>query len=193
MKTCSKCKTEKPKADFYRCTAKKDGVHPHCKPCDKLRRQKWTENNREQSRNTFKLWAAKNPDYRVGLDKKYRENNREKLRIRSREYRKNNPEARKLTTQKWDKKNPDKKRATAAKYRAKKLQATPHWLTENDHREITKKYEYATYLTNLTGEMWHVDHIHPLQGKNICGLHVPSNLQVIPATENLAKSNKYKG
>jgi hypothetical protein len=71
-----------------------------------------------------------------------------------------------------------------------KSRAVPKWLTEDEYQQIKDFYEIARMFKLFTGQDYHVDHIVPLQGKNVCGLHVPWNLQVIPARENLSKSNK---
>ena len=86
--------------------------------------------------------------------------------------------------------NKDKSNAKVAKRRASKICATPDWLTQIDRDEIRELYEVAQAFKLYTGEEYHVDHIIPLKGKDVCGLHVPWNLQVIPAKENLSKSNK---
>lgn len=74
--------------------------------------------------------------------------------------------------------------------RSMKISASPSWLTSEDKEAMALLYAKAQQLTKNTGENWHVDHIVPLQGKTVCGLHVPWNLQVIPAIENLSKSNQ---
>ena len=82
--------------------------------------------------------------------------------------------------------------ANAAKRRSIKTQRTPSWLTEDDHWMIKQTYEFAALRTKMFGFKWHVDHIVPLQGNFVSGLHVPWNLQVIPAVENISKHNKFE-
>ena len=73
-----------------------------------------------------------------------------------------------------------------------KLQRTPKWLTPDDCWMIEQAYELAVLRKKMFGFDWHVDHIMPLQGKLVSGLHVPMNLQVIPGLENSSKSNRYE-
>jgi|SRR5690554_2006931 len=63
-------------------------------------------------------------------------------------------------------------------------------LSEHFQDEIDKIYKSA-FLIRSSGENVHVDHIVPLAGKNVTGLHVPWNLQIISAEDNLKKSNKF--
>jgi hypothetical protein len=67
-------------------------------------------------------------------------------------------------------------------------QRTPEWA---DLNKISQFYLEAKKLTELTGIQFHVDHVIPMQGKLVSGLHVHTNLQVIPAYQNLSKSNLY--
>ena len=71
------------------------------------------------------------------------------------------------------------------------MHRTPSWLTDIDKERIQNEYKLAALLTKLTGESWHVDHTIPLQGKNVSGLHTPSNLKVMRGVENISKGNSY--
>jgi hypothetical protein len=86
--------------------------------------------------------------------------------------------------------NPHLAAKKRAKYRAAKLNRTPIWLTPDHLEQIEDFYVIAKMFQMYTGELYHVDHIEPLQGKDRSGLHVPWNLQVLPHIENLKKSNK---
>lgn len=128
--------------------------------------------------------------------------------IRLRNWRKENPElakeryriadARKMQTEagrtkrkEFDKRkhqqryteNPAAFKFRASIRRAARIQATPKWLSKEQRQEI-----YQIYANCPKG--YHVDHIVPLRGKNVSGLHVPWNLRIIPAAENLSKGNK---
>jgi hypothetical protein len=93
----------------------------------------------------------------------------------------------------WIKNNPSKDLARVVKRRTLKLKRTPLWLTKEHFNEILKVYELAKTLQKKYNVPYHVDHIVPLQGKTVSGLHVPWNLRAIPAKENLVKSNKTEG
>ena len=82
--------------------------------------------------------------------------------------------------------NKGKYYAKSNKYRASKLQATPKWLTKEMIKQMEDLYCQAKELDGME-----VDHIIPLNGKDVCGLHVPWNLQLLPAEENRKKSNNY--
>lgn len=77
----------------------------------------------------------------------------------------------------------------AARRRVVKLQRTPTWA---DQKQILSVYRQAKQITDATGVQHHVDHIYPLQGKLVSGLHVENNLQVIPWLENIVKRNKFE-
>lgn len=77
------------------------------------------------------------------------------------------------------------------KRHSSKLQRTPAWLNEEDNMYIECLYSLAAMHSKYSGEKWHVDHIIPLQGKKVSGLHVPLNLKAVPAAYNQRKSNSY--
>ncbi len=79
-----------------------------------------------------------------------------------------------------------------AKRRAALSNRVPGWLTDEDIWFIKEIYKLRALRDTLTGTDWHVDHIIPLRGKLVCGLHVPLNLQVIEAHINLKKGNEYE-
>ena len=87
-------------------------------------------------------------------------------------------------------KNPEKYEALKRKYKANKLQRIPPWLSNSQFCDIEIYYKKARKLSKLTGVQHHVDHIIPLLGKNVCGLHVPWNLQILTASQNCSKSNR---
>lgn len=166
MKTCTKCALFKSYDDFYKQSMNsKDGYQSHCKKCDNLRKDAWKQNNTDKAKEHAKI-ADSN---------KYLAN---KLLINAR-------------NKYWKIANPEKVLAMDAKRRASKLKRTPKWLTELDFWMIEEAYSLSVLRSKMTGFTWHVDHIIPLQGKNVSGLHVPSNLRVVPGSENLAKSNRY--
>ncbi len=118
----------------------------------------------------------------------------EAVRKASRTYKAKNPEKVKEAIIAWQKANPEKFRAMInagkARYYARKALQCPKWLDAAQHAAILEVYKYCAQL-NTGPVKYEVDHIVPLHGKLVSGLHVPWNLQVLTKTENAAKRNTH--
>jgi hypothetical protein len=193
MKTCNVCKKDKECNDFYKSPLNKDGYEGKCKVCKSLYiKDKWT--NDPSFKEKHSQYYLKNLKY-IKSNRKFKCTKCDIL-----VYSKTAPNltglcrtcAKKTIAVNWTQKNLNKKAAHTAKRRAKKLQATPPWLTNEQFKEIEEFYILAKELQWLNDPLdpLEVDHIMPLQGKNSCGLHVPWNLQILPKSLNCSKGNR---
>jgi len=151
-----------------------------------------------EERKAYKVkWAATNRDKVNAANKRYRENNKDRLAIMYKKYNKTHKENKekwtvanrdkiKKASAKYVKNNKDKVNALSANRRAKMFGATIY-MTKEDKAKIAELYKIAKDASKLFGYTWEVDHIVPL---NKGGLHKLSNLQVVPMNWNRVKSDK---
>ena len=92
----------------------------------------------------------------------------------------------------WQSNNRDKMNATAATVRSKRIKRKPKWIKDVFVEEIKVWYRRAKLIKQFTGELWEVDHIVPLNGKKVSGLHVPWNLQLLTKKQNRDKRNHHE-
>lgn len=134
-------------------------------------------NNKPETKERVAAWHKANRDRVAASRRKWYEQNKAKNDENARRYAQENSA--------W-------KAAHCAKRRTHKLRALPRWLTSEDLQQIEWFYQEAKRLFKLTGVPHHVDHIIPLQGKYVCGLHTPNNLQILTASENSKKGNRHE-
>lgn len=127
-------------------------------------------------------YYLKNKEKIRAKHKLYYEQNKEKCRVLQKEWSLDNKERKKETTQKWQEQNKERYQALKNMYKRRLKNQMPPWA---DKKAILFIYEQAQ-KTGLT-----VDHIIPLKGKLVSGLHVESNLRLISAKENSSKRNSY--
>lgn len=183
-RSCAKCGVEKPLEEFHRQKDGKFGRRSLCKVCT----AKYREGNREKIRERARQYREGNPEKVREAAARYREGNREKILEWHRRYGKENLEKIRERHRQYREANPEKRAANRAKRRAAKLNRTPSWA---DIEHIKQFYEARQAISEATGREYHVDHMIPLQGKTVSGLHVPGNLQIIPAERNMSKSNTF--
>jgi hypothetical protein len=197
-KICKTCNIEKSLELFKKEKRRPDGRASYCKKCHNVSSRLSYSKNLEKERQRSRDYRKNNPEKRKEITRNYREANKEKIKLSSAKYSKKNREKITQRTRELRKANPERyqdnrrayeaahigeRRATTAKYRAKKLQATPAWADLDAIKEFYKNCPPGH----------EVDHIIPLQGKYVSGLHVENNLQYLPAHENKRKGNKFEG
>ena len=115
--------------------------------------------------------------------KEWAEKNRARSNEIKRAYVLRHPDRVAASKRKWSKANSKKELAKCRKYQASKKNATPAWLTKDQIKQMQDIYVNCP-------EGYEVDHIVPLQGKQVKGLHVPWNLRYLRTSDNRKKSNK---
>jgi hypothetical protein len=176
VKTCTRCHQEKPFEAFYTSSTHKSGYVSWCKVCESERCKAKFERRKERHLAKAKEWREENPDANKASVQAWRESNPERTAAMYRD---------------WAERNRDKVNAKWMARDAAKKSRTPSWLTVDDYWMIEQAYDIAAKRTQVLGIQFHVDHIVPLQGRTVSGLHVPWNLQVIPAKLNQQKSNRF--
>jgi hypothetical protein len=106
----------------------------------------------------------------------------------NREWRAANVELSRLYGKRWRSKNVDKRNELRQRRNAALRNRLPAWA---NLRKIRAIYKEAARLTKVTGVRHHVDHIVPVQGVLVSGLHVECNLQILTAAENIRKANSF--
>lgn len=216
-KTCTKCRLSKPLHDFCRNRNAKDGLSYVCRECtaaksrehyltvQKARRKaihaadpeaaKARQRERKKTE-AWKTWYETNKAAEIEKKRLRRMNappekqkaHRERDTAQMRKWREANRDHLRQWMRRWAKENADKIRESSARRRY--LKRMTLW---SDLGKIAAVYAEAKRLEDITGIPHDVDHIYPLRGKKVCGLHVHDNLRAIPSTVNGAKLNKLPG
>ena len=205
IKKCSSCQTSKPLFDFSKKCDTADGLTSRCKSCLSVARKAEYAARKDEILERNRKWHAENrdsvikrqtrnrtPELNSMRSRAYYQANKSKVRALNDAWGKANPEKVLDSYRKYARLNPEVKQAASSKRRAAKLSASPDWDAELTDFVTKEAITLARDRARHFGFGWDVDHIIPLQGKTVSGLHVWNNLRVIPASINRSKSNKYE-
>lgn len=201
MKTCTKCGDTKPLDAFGKHKLGAGGLRPRCRVCHNAEskawkdanydrhianNRRWKDENRERHNANTRAWAEANAQRKAETNRAWLEANRQRKAETNRAWRKANAGHVKKMNAAWKQANKGKVLAYTRKRQTAAMRALPRWA---DISAITAVYERAAFLRSIGVDV-HVDHIVPLQGATVCGLHVHWNLEIVPAVDNIRKGNR---
>lgn len=163
-----------------------------CEPCLSVkvaRVKKWRHENSERSAEHSKEWKQKNPEQYRRIQSANYKINQGAISLKQREYRLANRDAIRAKDRQYYEENKAAHLALSQRRKAARRRAVPTWLCELDKFVGQEANRLKELRKQATGFEWHVDHMIPLRGTTASGLHVWNNLQVIPASVNLSKSD----
>jgi hypothetical protein len=166
-------------------------VSGQCIECVQLQAQNWRANNPEKHKQAMQKWWENNKETHNTRVKRWQATNKEKTRLDAKTWSAANPDKVAAKAKRYRNLHPGKINAWSAASAAKRAKRLPKWLTDDDKWMLAEAYALAKLRTKMFGFEWEVDHIIPLQGKRVSGLHVPTNVQVVPKVVNRAKQNTY--
>lgn len=161
-----------------------------CSECTAAAGVAWKKVNVQRVRDTSRAWRKANPEAARAMKAASQKRNRATANARNRKWAAQNREQINARVAAWARANPAKCSASTMRYHASKLHRTPPWA---DHAAIELVYRRASALREVVGIKAEVDHIIPLRGRLVSGLHVHENLQVITANANKVKANHFQG
>lgn len=196
-KICTKCKEKKSVDLFYKRSDQTDKYTSACKSCKRSHdnahyaKTETKQKKAEYAKNlrTNKEFLEKEKKYKYEYNRKTEVKNCKKLKQQERRKNLEVVLKERMRGLEYAKKHPEKFAMKTRTRKASKLKRTPQWLNNGHLFEIECIYKYCSSL-RMIGLKYEVDHIVPLQGKTVSGLHVPWNLQVILGKENASKGNR---
>lgn len=190
-KICTGCGLNKAHSEYHKRPNRKSGIVSKCKVCvAEIGKDRWSKVGVEICERNRKKYAENEElkEYIKKLARDYHHANREKCVERMLSYKNNNIEKLRLSQKVYYENNKEVRYAGNARRRASELKALPLWV---DMEKITDIYKKAAELTKQTGIKYSVDHYYPLKSNKVCGLHVHTNLRIIPLIDNMRKGNKF--
>jgi hypothetical protein len=191
VKTCSECHALLPLTSFNKRNLSRDGLAYRCRPCDNAESAKWRNKNPERNVELKANAYQRHKEHYDLLNRNWVSEHKLERNAISQTYYQKNIEIHMVRVRDWKRRNPWATNEIRMRYVSSKLSATPQWLTGEQIEQMRNIYRHAIDCRMVSGQKYQVDHIVPLQGENVCGLHVPWNLQVLPVDLNTKKANRH--